>query len=87
MLACYGQRLFSWNHDHREKQSVDVLKKCEHDSHVLLTVSKLFWSERKVNKAREWFQHTVKVEPDLGDAWGYYYKFELFHGLRSSKMR
>ena len=23
---------------------------------------------------------TVKIEPDLGDAWAYFYKFELHHG-------
>jgi pre-mRNA-processing factor 6 len=47
---------------------------------VLLAVSKLFWSERKLQKAREWFIRTVKLEPDLGDAWVFFYKFELTHG-------
>jgi len=64
----------------RKTKSVDALKKCEHDPHVLLAVSKLFWSERKLNKARDWLARTVKLEPDLGDAWVHYYKFELLHG-------
>merc|ERR1719411_1495843 len=38
----------------RKTKSVDALKKCEHDPHVLLAVSKLFWSERKLTKARDW---------------------------------
>lgn len=59
---------------------VDALKKCEHDPHVLLAVSKLFWSERKIGKCREWFQRTLKIEPDLGDAWAYWYRFEQCHG-------
>lgn len=59
---------------------VDALKKCEHDPHVLLAVSKLFWSERKIGKCREWFQRTLKIEPDLGDAWSYWYRFEQCHG-------
>ena len=42
--------------------------------------SRLFWIERKVTKAREWFQRAVKIEPDLGDTWAYFYKFELQHG-------
>ena len=41
---------------------------------------RLFWTERKVVKAREWFQRAVKIEPDLGDAWATFYKFELQHG-------
>ena len=59
---------------------MDALKKCEHDPHVLLAVSKLFWCERKIQKCREWFNRTVKIEPDLGDAWAYFYKFELLNG-------
>lgn len=41
---------------------------------------RLFWSERKITKAREWFLRTVKIEPDLGDAWALFYKFEMQHG-------
>lgn len=61
---------------------VDALKKCEHDPHVLLAVSKLFWSERKVSKCREWFQRTLKIEPDFGDAWAHWYRFEQLHGAK-----
>ncbi|CAG0881555.1 unnamed protein product [Cyprideis torosa] len=64
----------------RKTKSVDALKKCQHDPHVLLAVAKLFWAERKVTKAREWFNRTVKLDADLGDAWAYFYKFELEHG-------
>ena len=65
----------------RKTKSVDALRKCEHDPHVLLAASNLiFWAERKISKAREWFHRTVKIEPDLGDAWAYFYKFELMHG-------
>ncbi len=46
----------------------------------LCTHFRLFWSERKITKAREWFLRTVKIEPDLGDAWALFYKFELQHG-------
>ena len=31
-------------------------------------------------KARSWFQRTVDANSDLGDAWIFYYKFELEHG-------
>jgi len=35
-------------------------------------------------KAREWFLRTVKIDPDLGDAWAYFYRFELTHGTEVS---
>lgn len=66
----------------RKTKSVDALKKCEHDANVLLAVSKLFWSERKLQKCRDWLARTVKLEPDLGDAWVHFYKFETQHGTK-----
>ena len=47
---------------------------------IVLLFYRLFWSERKINKARDWFHRTVKIDPDLGDAWAYFYKFEISHG-------
>ena len=52
---------------------------------MLLAVAKLFWTERKLNKAREWFRRAVKIDPDFGDAWGYFYKFELQFGTEEQQ--
>lgn len=52
---------------------------------MLFALFRLFWSERKITKAREWFLRTVKIEPDLGDAWALFYKFELQHGTEVFK--
>ena len=41
---------------------------------------RLFWSERKLSKARDWFLRTVKLDHDFGDAWAYFYRFEMAHG-------
>ena len=49
-------------------------------SYGCLLFFRLFWTERKISKAREWFQRAVKIEPDLGDTWASFYKFELQHG-------
>ena len=76
----WAEAIFLELRPQRKTKSVDALKKCEHDPHVLLAVSKLFWCERKIQKCREWFNRTVKIEPDLGDAWAYFYKFELLNG-------
>ena len=69
----------------RKSKSVDALKKCKHDPYLLLAVAKLFWSEYKVNKAREWLARAVKSDPDFGDAWAYMYQFELQHGTKQQQ--
>ncbi|MBN3281616.1 PRP6 factor, partial [Polyodon spathula] len=81
----WAEAVFLEARPQRKTKSVDALKKCEHDPHVLLAVAKLFWSERKITKAREWFHRTVKIEPDLGDAWAFFYKFELQHGTEEQQ--
>lgn len=75
----WAEAIFLEPKPQRKTKSIDALKCCEHDANVLLAVAKMFWGERKIQKAREWFNRTVKLEPDLGDAWVYFYKFEMFH--------
>ncbi|CAH8369077.1 unnamed protein product [Eruca vesicaria subsp. sativa] len=59
----------------------DALKKnCVKEAYVTASVAKIFWRERKVDKARTWFERTVKLDPDNGDFWALYYKFEVQHG-------
>ena len=36
-----------------QAKSVDALKKCENDPIVIATVAKLFWEDRKTDKARQ----------------------------------
>ncbi|KAF5921477.1 hypothetical protein HPG69_008239 [Diceros bicornis minor] len=81
----WSEAIFLEARPQRKTKSVDALKKCEHDPHVLLAVAKLFWSERKITKAREWFLRTVKIDSDLGDAWALFYKFELQHGTEEQR--
>ncbi|MCP9262881.1 Pre-mRNA-processing factor 6 [Dirofilaria immitis] len=81
----WAEAIFMEERHGRRTKSVDALKKCEHNADVLLAVAKLFWTERKIRKAREWFQRTVKIDPDFGDAWAFFYKFELLHGSQEEQ--
>lgn len=81
----WAEAIFLESKPQRKTKSIDALKVCEHDANVLLAVSNLFWSERKIQKAREWFNRTIKLEPDLGDAWAYFYKFEKVHGTEEQQ--
>ncbi|KAI0038793.1 hypothetical protein FA95DRAFT_1684509 [Auriscalpium vulgare] len=64
----------------RKAKSVDALKRCQDDATVICTVARLFWAERKVEKARQWFARAVGADADLGDAWAWWLKFERVHG-------
>ncbi|KAF8503243.1 hypothetical protein F5888DRAFT_1886944 [Russula emetica] len=33
-------------------------------------VARLYWADRRIEEAREWFERAVSAGPDLGDAWG-----------------
>lgn len=46
----------------------------------LLGKSRLFWAERKIEKARKWFNRAVALDSDLGDAWSAFLRFELQYG-------
>jgi pre-mRNA-processing factor 6 len=40
----------------------------------------LFWADRKIEKAREWFNRALTVNADLGDTWANLYRFESLFG-------
>jgi len=64
----------------RKSRSVDALKKSADNPLIICTVARLFWAERKIQKAREWFGRAVATDPDLGDTWAWWLKFENQHG-------
>ena len=64
----------------QKSKSADAIKRCPDDPLVIVAVASLFASEKKVAKARKWFERAVILNPDLGDAWVKYYQFELENG-------
>lgn len=64
----------------RKSRAVDALKKTNNSPFVILTVARLFWAERKLDKARDWFSRAVGADNDLGDSWAWWYRFEKQHG-------
>ena len=43
----------------RKARSADALRKAGNDPWVLCAVARLFWTERKIEKARHWFERAV----------------------------
>ena len=70
-----------WLLPSEQKKLVYVTRTHAHTHmHSLTLTLRLFWTERKINKGREWFQRAIKIDPDLGDAWAYFHKFEEQYG-------
>jgi len=66
----------------RKSRSVDALKSADNP----MIVARLFWAERKIEKARQWFGRAVATNSDLGDSWGWWLKFEQQHGTAVSHL-
>ena len=64
----------------RTAKSVEAMKNCDNDPYVILAVARLFWKEKKLEKAEKWLERCVLVNADYGDAWIYYYQFKKDRG-------
>ena len=69
----------------RKSRSTEGLKKCDTDPYIFCAVAQLFLAERKLDKARTWFNRSVITTPDLGDHWAHWYRFELAHGTSETQ--
>ncbi|KAJ2742774.1 U4/U6 x U5 tri-snRNP complex subunit Prp1 [Coemansia sp. BCRC 34301] len=71
----------------RKSASLDALKQAgTQDPHVCCVVARLFAVERKVAKAREWFKRAAAADPDCGDAWAWWLRFERENEGDSAKV-
>jgi pre-mRNA-processing factor 6 len=68
-------------------RSVDALKHCDQNPHVLVEAGKLLWRERKIGHAREWLTRAVRTDPTFGDALATLYAFETSHGTEEQRSR
>lgn len=82
-----GELTFMEDRPKRKTMISNAFEKCPNDSYVMLAASKYFFSVGKVEKSREWFERTVKLHPNFGDAWAYYYKLEKTYGTIEQQKR
>jgi len=69
----------------RKAKSVDAIKHCENDTFVICTIARLFHADRKLEKARTWFNRACTLNPDFGDAWAHWYRLEQQHGTDETR--
>ena len=70
----------------RKPRSLEAIKKVDNDPILFVTVARIFWGERRLEKASTWFEKAILLDSDLGDTWAWYYKFLLQHGTDVSRM-
>lgn len=69
----------------RKPRSLEAIKKVDNDPILFVTVARIFWAERRLEKAATWFEKAILLDSDLGDTWAWYYKFLLQHGTDVSR--
>ncbi|RWA10819.1 hypothetical protein EKO27_g4277 [Xylaria grammica] len=64
----------------RKPRAVEAVKEAENDPVLLVAVARIFWGERRLDKAQNWFERALVRDSGLGDSWAWYYKFLVEHG-------
>ena len=69
----------------RKPRSLEAMRKVDNDPILVTTVARIFWGERRLDKAISWFEKALLLDSDLGDTWAWYYKFLLQHGTEEKQ--
>lgn len=64
----------------RKPLALEAIKQVDNDPTLFVTVARIFWNERRLEKAATWFEKAVVLDPDVGDTWAWYMKFLRQHG-------
>ncbi|KAF9733139.1 hypothetical protein PMIN03_010442 [Paraphaeosphaeria minitans] len=69
----------------RKPRALEAIKKVEKDPQLFIVVARIFWAERRLDKAATWFTKALVLDPDFGDGWVWYWKFLEQHGTEEKK--
>ncbi|KAI1501486.1 pre-mRNA splicing factor [Biscogniauxia marginata] len=69
----------------RKPRALEAIKEVDNDPTLLVAVARIFWGERRLEKAQSWFEKALVRDSDLGDSWAWYYKFLLEHGTEEKR--
>lgn len=69
----------------RKPRSLEAVKKVDNDATLFVIVARIFWEERRLEKAATWFEKAILLNNDLGDTWAWYYKFLMQHGTEEKR--
>ena len=57
-------------------KGVDAPRKTRDSPLVVCMVARVLWADRVIERARYWFGRVTPMDPDLGDVWAWWLKFE-----------
>jgi pre-mRNA-processing factor 6 len=69
----------------RKPRALEAIKKVENDPILFVVVARIFWGERRLEKAQSWFTRAIVTDSDYGDGWVWYWKFLEMHGTEEKK--
>lgn len=69
----------------RKPRSLEAIKKVDSDAGLFVAVARIFWGDRKLDKAQSWFEKALVLDSDRGDSWAWYYKFLEQHGTAEKR--
>ena len=82
----WSERIWSLEQrTHRKQRILEAIQKADNDPILFVTAARIFWGERKLEKADSWFQKAAILDPDYGDTWAWWYKFLLQHGTEEKR--
>lgn len=69
----------------RKPRSLEAIKKVDNDPALFVGVARLFWAERKLDKAQSWFERALALDASRGDTWAWYHRFLRQHGTQEKR--
>lgn len=69
----------------RKPRILEAIQKSDQDALLFVTAARIFWGERKLEKADTWFQKAAILDPDQGDTWAWWLKFASQHGTEEKR--
>ncbi|KAI4846749.1 hypothetical protein E4T45_07104 [Aureobasidium sp. EXF-8846] len=69
----------------RKPRTLEAIKKNDSDPILYVTAARVFWGERRLDKAVSWFEKALILDPDVGDSWAWYLKFLRQHGTEEKQ--
>ena len=74
-----------WSAGFLSAKYAGVALRSKGDPVLYVTAARIFWYDRKLEKADGWFQKAAILDPDLGDTWAWWYKFLVQHGTEEKR--
>ena len=72
----HAEAIFMEPRQQRNSRSLEALRKVPDDPALVTAVARLFYTEHKQEKGRNWIEKALKLDSDYGDAWAWYYRLE-----------